>query len=152
MIKNKAKDFKVLNYLNHGIFRGYTLFSSGFTYNEIIDLLKKDKKFLGQIYLRGLNEETHKHLIDDAGNGGVAIRSLLKNKKTTKDVDYIHYVILGTEFNVDDDSCMCVLAHELLHICQFFLPDYLDRDEEKEAEAHFHSHLMRQALQILRGK
>ncbi len=40
------------------------------------------------------------------------------------------------------------VSHEVLHICQFFLTDYLDRNEEAEAEAYFHDNLMREILRI----
>ena len=35
------------------------------------------------------------------------------------------------------------LSHELLHLCQTFLPRYLNRNVELEAEAYFHSNLLR---------
>ncbi len=34
------------------------------------------------------------------------------------------------------------LSHEVLHVCQLFLPKFLDRDSELEAETYFHDYLM----------
>jgi hypothetical protein len=43
---------------------------------------------------------------------------------------------------------MRTLAHEVLHLCQEFLPNFLNRDEEMEAEAYFHSHVMYSAYKL----
>ncbi len=34
------------------------------------------------------------------------------------------------------------VSHETIHVCQFFLPKYLKRDDEPEAEAYFHDYIV----------
>lgn len=51
-------------------------------------------------------------------------------------------IILRYGFKATDPENMRTLAHECLHVCQEFLPQFLNRDEEMEAEAYFHSYLM----------
>ena len=69
-------------------------------------------------------------------------------KRTHKGRTYF-YLIINTDFKFND-YCYCKLAHEIVHLCQFHLPDLLDRDREIEAEAYLHTHLMQQALLHLR--
>lgn len=61
------------------------------------------------------------------------------------------YIYIGEEFKFTDYE-YCKLAHEVLHICQFLLPDFLDRNREFESEAYLHTHLMEQCLKAIRGK
>jgi hypothetical protein len=75
---------------------------------------------------------------DGGGNGnGVYIyrKSPDKNCK-------LRMVILKYGFSPTNPENMRTLAHEMLHVCQEFLSQFLDRDEEMEAEAYFHSYLM----------
>lgn len=58
-------------------------------------------------------------------------------------------LVLSSDFNPGNPEHMITLAHEILHVCQRVLPIYLRRDEEHEAEAYFHSHLMRKVIEML---
>jgi hypothetical protein len=51
-------------------------------------------------------------------------------------------IILKYGFDPTNPHNMGTLAHETLHLCQEFLPIFLDRNKEMEAEAYFHSHIM----------
>jgi hypothetical protein len=54
----------------------------------------------------------------------------------------LRMIILKYGFSPTNPENMRTLAHEMLHVCQEFLPQFLDRNEEMEAEAYFHSYLM----------
>lgn len=84
--------------------------------------------------------------LDKDGNGvgqGVYIyrKSLEKNCK-------LRMVILKYGFSPSNPEHMRTLAHEMLHVCQEFLPQFLDRNEEMEAEAYFHSYLMHSCYKL----
>ena len=129
---------KIIETLNTGIFPARVCFCVGFTYKEIIAHLKKAKAEEGWIKaIEG--DESH------IGSG-----QFHAMKRTYKTATYFYVIIIRT-FDFSDWD-MIMLAHELLHICQFLLPDMLDRDREYESEAYLHSHLMTQALKYLRGK
>ena len=55
-----------------------------------------------------------------------------------------YYSLFLTEFNKNKPYHHAVLAHECLHLCQFHLPDFMDRNQESEFEAYTHTHLMNQ--------
>jgi hypothetical protein len=59
-------------------------------------------------------------------------------------------MVLGSDFDCTDYEDLITLAHECLHVCQRILPIYLTRDEEHEAEAYFHSHLMRKIIEMIK--
>lgn len=66
----------------------------------------------------------------------------LKSYPSTK----IRMVLLKDGWQPSNSSNMVTLAHELLHLCQEFLPTFLDRDVEHEAEAYFHTNLMNKII------
>lgn len=66
-----------------------------------------------------------------------------------EDESFFSMIILNQDFDPTDPHHMITLAHEVLHICQDFLPTYLDRNEEQEAEAYFHSYIMQEILLYL---
>jgi hypothetical protein len=57
-------------------------------------------------------------------------------------------VILKYGFSPSNPRNMQTLAHEMLHVCQEFLPDFLNRNDEMEAEAYFHSYLMESCYKL----
>jgi hypothetical protein len=138
----KKKVYKVLHWIDTGIFPATVMFTCGFKYDDIIKMLKKKK---AEHWHTGLGND--KELID---NGNYfALRRDIENSKTRKSKT-LFYIIITEDFNFTDYE-YCKLAHEVLHICQFFLPDCLDRNKEHEAEAYLHTHLMLQCLKVLRG-
>ena len=60
----------------------------------------------------------------------------------------LRMLILKYGFSPYKPHNMRTLAHEMLHVCQEFLPQFLDRDEEMEAEAYFHSYLMESCYKL----
>lgn len=136
----KRKIKKVMYWINMGNYPGMLLFSCGFSYTEIIKLLKKKKAGEWKLGL--------KYDGDNIKWGGYYTfrRDIKKGKHKGKE---LYYLIIADEFCFTDYE-MCKLAHEVLHICQFFLPDILDRNREYEAEAYLHTYLMKQCLEKLR--
>jgi len=133
---------KQLHTLDAGIFPFKVMLSSGFTYDEIIKELKKQKC---DQWALGLRDD--KEFI--GGGKNFALHRNINHPKNGESTFF--YIIFIEPFNFSDWS-MCKLAHEVLHICQFMLPLMLDRNREYECEAYLHSHLMEQALKKLRGR
>jgi hypothetical protein len=148
-MKNKKTTHKTIAFLNMGNYPGTVMFSVGFTQPELIKQLQKNYK-TGywkpeqgcENWLRGIEK-------DDLLKGGVwfALQRKLYHKKHP--AKNLFYILILRPFDFSDGD-MCKLAHECLHICQFFLPDILDRNKEYEAEAYLHTHLMSQCLRIMR--
>lgn len=134
---------KELHWLDTGIFPATVMFSCGFSFDEIIEILKEKK---ATDWLTGLDND--KQLIETGNYFG--LRRDLEDTKTGKRTT-LFYLILKPRFAFTDEQ-YCILAHEILHICQFLLPDVLDRNKEIEAEAYLHTHLMSNILKILRAK
>jgi len=63
--------------------------------------------------------------------------------------DPVLLMLVSPDFDFSNTEDMITLAHECLHLCQRMLPIYLDRDQEHEAEAYFHSYLMRECVGII---
>lgn len=140
-MKSKASN-KIIRYLDTGIFPCTVLFSVGFTYDEIIKHLNKTK---ATEWALGLSED--KKLVDSGNN--FALKRTIENNKTGKSVT-MFYIILINQFKFTDYE-MCKLAHEVLHICQFMLPEMLDMEREYESVAYTHTYLMQSCLKQLRG-
>ena len=137
MKEDEVIERKIITYLNFGSFPGVIQFSSGFTYDEIMDTLKGKKH--SKYWREAL--KTEKEFIDSG-----------KYFAIKREIDGFQYffLILTDQFDFSDEH-MIILAHEVLHLLQFNLPKLLNRDEETEAEAYTHSHIMRQCLNALRG-
>ena len=138
----EQKIIKTMQWLDMGIFPGSTVFICGFDYDEIMSLFKKKR---ATQWWTGIENE--RSLIEKGNYFGL-YRSI-ENIKTKKEVN-LFYIIIREQFTFTDEE-YCKLAHEVLHICQFFLPPILNRDREWESEAYLHTHLMRQCLKALRG-
>lgn len=137
------KVVKCLYWFDMGIFPGTVCFSCGFSYEEIMKEFSKKKAFGWDIAL-----STDKQLIESGNWFG--LKRVMENKKTGKEIEF-YYIILKNTFTFSDEDFI-KLSHEVLHICQFFLPDILNRDKETEAEAYLHTYLMRKCVAALRGK
>lgn len=143
MASNK---YKVLHWLDTGIFPATIMFSCGFTYDEIMGLLKKKK---ADGWIKGIESEEDIKLLNNDGSWGTAIKRTIENKKKKQSTTLYYIIVKDFDFS---DGDYCKLAHEVLHICQFFLPDVLNRDDEHEAEAYLHTYIMQNCLKILRNK
>ncbi len=140
------KSSKVLEFLNMGCYLGEVLFCCGHEYEYLIKKLGK-KDLLP--YKAALQENDVKKSMHESEY--LAIRYIMENKKLKKE-KLVLIIYLKNRFDFDNDDDYVCLAHEIVHICQLFLPDIMNRDEEKEAEAYLHSHLMRQCIDHLRAK
>jgi len=128
-------------WLNMGIFPGIVCFCYQLEYEQIIKKLKDTKR---PSWALALSED--KDLVDNSPY--LAMKRMVEYKKTGEKSIYF-FLVLKKRFRFNDwDHVM--LAHEILHMCQFHLPDVLDRDDEIEAEAYLHSHLMTQCLKQIR--
>lgn len=137
------KPDKILQWLDTGIFPATVLFIHRFSYDETIKLLKK-KKAKGWLDAFGHAIQAHPSEI-----GCWANSTVMENLKTNETITYFFIRIPNFDFT---DYDYCKLAHEILHLTQFMLPDLLDRNKEHEAECYLHTHLMKQCLKALRGK
>jgi len=139
MAKQK-KEVQVMKILDFGVFPGKLMFSHGFSYDEIMDQLIEQKC---DGWAEAISKD--KELFD---NSQYTASYRIVEKKGEH--FHFYFIILQKQFQFTDYD-YCVLAHEVLHICQFFLPDILDRNREIEAEAYLHTHLMKQCLSAIRG-
>lgn len=122
----------IIKFIDFGIFPGGVSFSNGFTAKQLLKVYKKDwRQAFKQEYkfFESCNYAYAKVWLNDITYFFI----YTKNKFTYTDYEY------------------CKLAHEVLHICQEYLPDVLDRNTEKEAEAYLHTHIMTKCLEALRG-
>ena len=131
-------NMKRFGYLDNGIFPGTVLFSCGNSYAEIIEEIRKSKE---KYWEKGIS--TEESFIDN-GCSKALHRTIIKGDRKIN----LYYIILNGWYKTDYDYV--VLAHECLHITQFFLSQVLERDREIEAEAYYHSHIMQQCLDLIR--
>lgn len=148
----KKKKIQKIEFINFGIFPGHCLFAHQFSYEELIMTIdaeynskrwKDDEPF----WKLGIGAESDKRLID-YGDYMALSRELVNASKGIN--KKLFYLIIKSDFKFTDYE-YCKLAHEVVHLCQFYLPDVLDRNKEPEAEAYLHTHIMDQVLKILRS-
>jgi hypothetical protein len=67
-------------------------------------------------------------------------------------INYFYIVLNNINYNstgtISQDDYIAI-SHEIVHICQFLLPIYLDRNKEHEAEAYLHSYIFNNILSLL---
>lgn len=142
-MSKRDKGASVLQFLNFGIFPGGVSLCCGFTYAEILAHFRKHK---ATDFAAAIENDEAKFAECDCQ---AMYRSVGRNLRGKNEVRHLFFIYFKNRFTFTDEE-MCKLAHEILHICQFYLPDVLDRLREREAEAYLHSHIMRQALEALR--
>lgn len=148
----KKPTLQKIDFLNMGCYPGTVLFSYQFSFDELIAEITKQYKSK-----RWKEEGGTTHWLtaiendkEKLGSGSYfALHRQLINIKRNKEKN-LYYIIIKEKFTFSDWDYV-MLAHECLHICQYFLPSILDRNKEHEAEAYLHSHLMEQALKIIRN-
>lgn len=143
MSKKNKQPGKFVSWLNTGIFPASIIFTHNLQYDEIMKELLKIKVTAWYWHAALMGD---KELID-CGNYFALKREVEHN--TTGDKKTLFYIIIKEKFLFTDYE-FCKLAHEVLHICQFMLKDFLDRDREFECEAYLHTHIMQQCLKELR--
>jgi hypothetical protein len=131
----EACQTKIIQSINHGIFPGFTMLIHGFTYKELMEELPGE-------WRSGLEHD--QELIENST--WLAMHRTVCEGESKKELFYIYI----RSFNFSDYA-FCQLAHECTHIASFFLRNVLDRNQEIEAEAYFHTHIMWQAIKHLRG-
>ena len=132
---------KAVRCLDFGIFPGYVSLVYNYKHKELV---KAYKDLKADLWLAGI-EDDHKDI--DSGDWMALAREVV-NSKTGKKTK-LYYIIIPEEFKFTDND-YAKLAHEVLHICQFYLPGVLNRNKEHEAEAYLHTHLMQQCLKTFR--
>lgn len=137
-MKKPKKEYKFIERINCGIFPANIAFIYNYdNYQDIIKDLDKEWKFAISADEELIN--TSDYLVS---------KRLCENK-VTKEKRIYFYLFIKSRFTFTDYE-YCKLAHEVVHLCQFILEDFLDRDEEHECEAYLHTHIMCQALKLLR--
>lgn len=136
--RTKRISDRIIDHLNFGMFEGSCLFVCGFSYEQTLKHLQKkeDTEWI----------EMFKNTKDvwDNDNWGFC------SKRWSKDDKKYYFLVIKKQFNFSDDS-QRKLAHEIVHLASFYLKDLLDPMQENEAFAYFHTYLMKQCHDILRG-
>jgi hypothetical protein len=139
----RKKSVRLIDWIDTGMFQPKVMLTVGYSVDDVKAYLKKQKAH-GWINAVSYHEEK----IKASPGSWWALKTEVENRRTKQRI--IYFFILIPEFQYSDE-CYLKLAHECLHICQFFLPDILDRDREFECEAYLHTHLMRQCLAKIKG-
>lgn len=137
------KSNRIIKWFDAGIWPASIVFCCGFTYDEIIKHFKKVK---ADGWITAISQD--KKFIDS--DKYFALKRTVTENKTGREVTYF-YIIFRNEFDFSD-YMYCTLAHEVLHICQFMLPDMTNMEREYEAVAYTHTYLMQNILKELRKK
>lgn len=132
-------------FLDTGIYPGTILVAYNMKYDDIINELNIEGSD-SSYWLLGIEED--QELIDNKTSSALALSRTIVNDKLNE-TKKLYYIILKKPFEYTDED-YCVLAHEVLHICQFHLPDLLNRNNEFESEAYLHTYLMRNILKKIR--
>ena len=127
---------KTFTFIKNGIFHGHTLFSCGYSYKQ---MLNKLNEFENKSWFNAINYDKAKELFEDChACCSVEIKDGIKYP--------IIFFKYGFKFKKDD---YIILAHELVHLNQFYLSEFIDRDKEIECEAYFHTYMMKECLNAL---
>ena len=138
----KKKRVKLIRCFRMGSFPPMIMFSCGFSYDEMIAILKKQK---AKEWLRGIGDD--RELITKAKY--LALHREIINTRTERLTKHLYYLIFTEEFLFTDYS-YSILAHEVLHLVQFALEPILDISKEMECFAYTHTFVMNKCLKLLR--
>ena len=133
---NKRKP-KVFEFMAGGSFPFYILFTVNMKPKEIRERLKSESD---EDWVKAFDAS------DDFFDGSWAI-------VMEREVNGIYHYFLSLHkgFRFSNDYDYCKLAHEIVHICQFALPKFMNRDVETESEAYTHTCIMDRCLEIMRA-
>ena len=129
-----GKKKKSFTFIKNGIFHGYILFSCGYSYDEILAKLKKAEY---NDWHDAFDDAETKELLDKSKYCATSFYD--------KEVKY-SIIFFRDKFSFNNFDYIA-LAHEIIHLIQFNLVEYLDRNKEHECEAYFHSYFMRECLE-----
>lgn len=132
---------KAFAFIKNGIFCGHTLFVCGYSYSKLLKKLNFEKS---KEWYDALNNEDTKLLLEDCF---ACCR--------VEELNGVKYpiVFIRNKFNINNsgnNNDFVVLAHELIHLNQFYLSEFIDRNKEKECEAYFHTYMMNECLNALK--
>lgn len=139
----KSAAVRTLGFIDNGCYFGNVLVNVGYTKQEVIDWL-----ISRQNNPKGINEWVEVLKQTEIIEKSLAQCSVQEwhNGPHMKIMPIIWF---KNPFSFTDKE-MVILAHEIVHLCQMYLADYLRRDREFEAEAYYHSHIMQQCLNLIR--
>lgn len=133
----------------------------GYDYEEVVDWFKDlcattKKKKLSEIkdhfvwYNSMLDcfKQTKKELDNAMDETSTLQGNYTSGKLDNCNGEKFRLLILKKDLDFKNPKHVVTVAHEVLHLCQEFLPKYLDRDEEHEAEAYFHSYVMKRIIDL----
>ena len=131
----------------------------GYTYDEVIEWFKDifsttAEKNLTKIRQHFIWYNDHldyfkqcKSDIEKAMDETSTVQGHYASGKLPNCSDTFRLLILKKTLDFKNPDAVITVAHEVLHLCQEFLPTFLDRDEEHEAEAYFHTHIMHKIIE-----
>ena len=127
----------------------------GYSYDEVVEWYKglfekTDEKKLSEIkkhfawYHEHLEffKEIKSSLDEKIGEASSAQGTYYTKNLVSYPGSKIRAIVLRKDLKPSNPDNVITIAHEVLHLCQEYLPKFLNRDEEHEAEAYFHTHVM----------
>jgi hypothetical protein len=139
-----AKGKGILTFLNFGIVPGHCMFVCGMDEKQALKRFRKE-------YLS----------CDDSDVWDKSLSNIIEDESVTTnfyacDATFVkdgrnhrtYFIFFKEEWGGTDGSYV-ILAHEVLHVVQFFSAHVFDRTKEIEFEAYLHTHLMSQCLDAI---
>jgi hypothetical protein len=133
----------------------------GFSYDEVVDWFKSEFSTTDHKKLSKIKEYFiwyHDHLdmfkkVQSNIDNALLKESTIAGSYQSADLPNVpgckfRMIILKHDLEITNPHNVITLAHEVLHLCQEYLPIFLDRDEEHEAEAYFHTHIMTNIIKM----
>jgi putative lipase involved disintegration of autophagic bodies len=133
----------------------------GYTYDEVVDWFKNIFSTTEEKNLTKIRE--HFIWYNDSLNCFKNSQSAFDNAMDESSTVQGHYcsgklanspgctfrlLVLKKELDFKNPYNVITVAHELLHLCQEFLPTFFNRDIEHEAEAYFHTYIMTKIIEL----
>ena len=130
--KKKTYDFS----MNFGTLPGYVMVLVNEDWKSAIEAATKK--------LKRANNKGWQLFLDDIKDDALSAEFALGMAFKRKNAHGIYYGLFMRGFDFNNPKYHTALAHEIVHLCQYHLPDFMHRDLEHEFEAYTHSHLMDQ--------
>lgn len=132
----------VIHTINFGSFPGKCMFSVGYTFDEIVKELTKQKLKPWLETFKTTKEHFHSEC------AGFASQRTLTEKGSAYYFNFLH---LRDQFDYSEKS-HTILAHEAIHLITFHLKGMLDIVKENEAFAYTHTHILKQCYDAMRPR